>query len=991
MQIDYKLKLVMQRKNLILGLAYAASMQCFQIQAADVREGLISYWPLDTVANDLSNTPDRVTGNHFLLGNVYDNSLLVDGKRGKAISLDGDISQKYLYFKSTPERDSGLPISMKRAYTITFWVKGKGTGQNDRRIFCESSSTNTDPLMDLGTHNAGTDDTLDIFVRNSGTQINHVHTPTAALDDQWHYIAWTETAGDIKLYIDGKLDYTNRITRGPTVYDTTTLGVVLRESNGTPLQYFFTGLIDEVAVWERMLGADEILEVMNSGIQLPVPSFAPSITIQPTGATNLIVGDAFVFSAGAMGTRPLTYEWRKNSTPIPGANSPTLSLTNLSLSDSGDYTLVVRNSANSATSATAKLLVSPIPGPNLTNGMVAYWPLNEVQGTKTPELANGYDMELENLSSADLKPGKWGQAMAFDNGRKTLLKRIDNPGEDLPIYQHPDFSVSLWVNGAPQSDRRVFSEGSTKSTQPLFNIGTHNAGTDGTVDSYIRTDAGATSGDHRHSVAVAFDETWHHICYVQRNMAGVMQAVLYVDGVKDDMVLGPVRPLTLNTTTIGGILRASASAWFTGLIDDVAVWKRALSEEEIKLLFTKGTPAPPSKSLPLAIAYFKSDLPAVVKGDSIILRWDASKDTSSLEISPDVGDVTTKTVAGAGSITVPLTESKTFTLTIKRGAETLSASTTVSVIDGVNPNWTLLDNFDRYPTGLLADTPYWQDLRGQLSQIVDLNGNRMLSVLGSDNAAVLRLQSLTLKEGQQATLFFRVVCRGNPAAAVSQIVGLTDKNVRWFGDANGNAGPTLYPTYDTTLLGWQFGVRNGAGAAVEFAPNAVATNIVYSVWLNVKNERMIDPVSPTDLYSVYIQKDGDTARTELFKDYLSDRDPTSVDPVIGGMGPDLDKLVIACNNATDSPLYDDFYLSKTGYNNSLPRPFGFTTPFGGEPSKPTVVSISRSGAQLEISWPEGTLESAPAINGPWMTVQGAASPAYKLSPAGSQMFFRVRK
>src|SRR2546425_13338806 len=44
----------------------------------------------------------------------------------------------------------------------------------------------------------------------------------------------------------------------------------------------------------------------------------------------------------------------------------------------------------------------------------------------------------------------------------------------------------------------------------------------------------------------------------------------------------------VNDTTIGGILRASASHWVTGLIDDVALWKRALSEAEIAKLKSEG-------------------------------------------------------------------------------------------------------------------------------------------------------------------------------------------------------------------------------------------------------------------------------------------------------------------------------------------------------------------------------------------------------------------
>ena len=38
----------------------------------------------------------------------------------------------------------------------------------------------------------------------------------------------------------------------------------------------------------------------------------------------------------------------------------------------------------------------------LTDGLIAYWPLDEVNGERTPELINGYDMELVNLTAADL-------------------------------------------------------------------------------------------------------------------------------------------------------------------------------------------------------------------------------------------------------------------------------------------------------------------------------------------------------------------------------------------------------------------------------------------------------------------------------------------------------------------------------------------------------------------------------------------------------------
>ena len=46
----------------------------------------------------------------------------------------------------------------------------------------------------------------------------------------------------------------------------------------------------------------------------------------------------------------------------------------------------------------------------------------------------------------------------------------------------------------------------------------------------------------------------------------------------------------IDATTIGGILRETAAYWVTGLIDDVAIWTRALSADEVSGLTSSGIP-----------------------------------------------------------------------------------------------------------------------------------------------------------------------------------------------------------------------------------------------------------------------------------------------------------------------------------------------------------------------------------------------------------------
>jgi len=946
----------------------------------DVRQGLVSYWPLDVISEDWTTTPDVVSGNNFVLMGI-DPSALVDGKRGKAMQFDG--STQYAYYTAAPGADTGLPISRAAVWTVACWVKG-APKQSDRRVFSESNSGdfNNNPLVNIGTHNTGADGTVDLYFRNStgGVQINHAHSPGTAYDNTWHHVALVDEYGKVTLYIDGQVNMTTTYTRSAPAQDTTSIGAIVRGGGGS-ISAYFNGAIDEVAAWDRALTPEEIQEVMNNGIQTPVPSSPPSITMNPAGATNLYIGDSITLLAGASGTHPLNYQWLKNDTPIPDAVSPTLVLTNLQPADSGQYALRVSNASGTATSAPATITVSDWAAPNLTNRVVAYWPLDEIQGSKTPDIVSGYDMDLVNLTAADLVAGKWGKCFTFDLARQTMLTRVHSAGEALPIYQHPNFSVSLWVKGDIQTDKRVFSEGSTKSTQPLFCIGTHNTGADGTVDSYIRTDGGATSGDHRHSTGIAFDGTWHHILYTQREVAGAMTARFYIDGVEDDVVLGPVRPLSMNTTAIGGILRATPAAWFTGQIDDVIVWDRALSPAEAQLLATAPMPTPPPNLQPLKINLFKAELPQIVQGDSVMLRWDVSKTATEILIDNGVGDVTAKTVGGVASVSVSPATTTKYTLTIKRGTDELTAQATVHVLSGVAANWAVLDTFDEYPLGPIADTGWWSDLRGQFARVEDFNGNRMLSMMSTDSAAVLPIGPLKITEGQERTLFFRMIARGDPTAALRQVVGLTDKNIRWHGDTTGNVGPVLNLSYDPANPGWFVGVINGVGGVLENAPDALEKDAVYSVWINIKNVPMNDPASPYDTFSVYIQKRGEAQRKELFVDYSSDRDPFNPDPVLGMMMPNLDKLFVAGNNTTHSALFDDFFVSKSGFNATEPIPFSEGTP-------PTL-SVGLVAGQVEVSWSGGSLESATSINGPWEKVTGATSSPYRVTPTGAQMYFRA--
>jgi hypothetical protein len=863
-----------------------------------------------------------------------------------------------------------------------------------------SSSVSTDPLYTFGTHSGGTDDSVDLYVRNGGNPVNHFRSGTP-YDDSWHHVAWTDQNGVGMLYIDGVLNTNLTFVRPPAPirWDILSIGAVYRPSSGILPQQAFTGLIDDVAVWERALSASEVQDVFSNGIAVPVPKFPPSISVQPTGSTNLLIGDDYTLLSGAIGTRPFTeLQWYKDAAAVTAATNASLAFKGLQTGDSGAYTFVARNGFGAVTSAVATLLVSAPPAPDLTNNLVAYWPLNTVEGTKTPDLANGYDMTLINMSSTNIVPGRWGNAMRFYAASASMMERENLPDDKLSIYsKSTNFTISLWVNGpGPQQDKRIFSESSSTSTQPLFNIGTHNANTDGTIDTYIRTDTGGT-GNHIHSTGTAYDGTWHHVVYVQKEQGGVTTGRLYIDGAIDPGSNGqpdPRRPITSVITSIGGVRRGTAAApsrqfTFEGLIDDVAIWSRSLSAEEILKLYNDGTPTPVANVQPLVINKFRSDLPAVAVGSTTTLRWDVSKDVTAVTIDQGIGNVLPLTTVGIGSVDVTITNTTTYTLIATRGAESLTNQITVAAIGGIAANWSLVDNFDRYPEGNFTTNGFWSDTQANTT-ITNIGGNKLLDMGTGNHSVILQLQKLAITEGQTRTLFARALVARDPALTMTSFFGLTDRSYRFWGDNNdaGGFGPAVIPSTVSGSL--MFGANNGAGnATVDTAGPVLESNVVYNVWIDITNGPLIPDVETGDKFSVWVQKDGDSAPRELIlQDYVSNRSATGDPAGAGGTltRSVLDKLIVG-NNDVSSLLFDDFYISTSGLNATVPRPYGSTTPIGqGVPE----LAVGLNADKVRITYSNGTLQSAPDVTGPWNDVPAATSP-YETTPTGTQQFYQVKQ
>jgi len=130
-----------------------------------------------------------------------------------------------------------------------------------------------------------------------------------------------------------------------------------------------------------------------------VDTSAPLITDQPDNV-SVMQGEPASFTVSAVGSTPLSYQWQKNTSNIPGATSATYTINSAVPADAGNYRVVVSNVAGNVTSNVAVLTVTAVnakPQVDLTTPAAGTL---YVAGTAIPYSATGTDAEDGTLPAS---------------------------------------------------------------------------------------------------------------------------------------------------------------------------------------------------------------------------------------------------------------------------------------------------------------------------------------------------------------------------------------------------------------------------------------------------------------------------------------------------------------------------------------------------------------------------------------------------------------
>jgi hypothetical protein len=407
-------------------------------------------------------------------------------------------------------------------FSVSVWYTVSQSGCGGRLISTESPEGH----LRIATYGNG------VIAVQFGEYININSTPNI-----WHHLVYTYLNKIEKVYLDGSI-VANAIETELSenlVYNSPfTIG-----AKATSAYDKWCGNIDDIAIYNRALTPQEI-----NALYTGVPPCQPT-----SSTTNLTVPST-----------SLPYTWN-----------------GLTFNTAGSQTATLTNAAGCDSSATLNLNVTnTIPSYLPSNGLVGYWPFN---GNANDESGNGNHGAVNGATLTTDRFGNLGKAYGFD-GVNSFIQILNSNSLNFT-----EGTINLWFitsqsNFMSLIERTIY----TNATNENWAIGI-NETSSGDITLYTKHNSNCQPGNgwqsntSNQSLSI---NNWHMITGVIKDSV----TEIYIEGILVQ---------TFNTPSIidvcGGDIQigrhwSSDPRYFNGSLDDIAIYNRALTPQEIAAMYS---------------------------------------------------------------------------------------------------------------------------------------------------------------------------------------------------------------------------------------------------------------------------------------------------------------------------------------------------------------------------------------------------------------------
>jgi hypothetical protein len=755
--------------------------------------------------------------------------------------------------------------------------------------------------------------------------------------------------------------------------------------------------------------------VTSSVVPITVVAEAPVIRQLSPPITRWVGGSPTLFSVVAGGSEPDSYQWQIGTNPIPGATSATLTLSGpLQASDSGAYEVVVTNPHGSVTSAPVALTVATPPNNYAAQvmafGPYTYWTLDETNGSTAYDYSSGLDGT--NIGGVILgaagnpAPGFGGHPVYNFNSAGAV-----DCGNGINL-NNTTFTVLAWINenSAGSEQAGIITKGviaGVVTPNASFCLASTSFSADylqytaNGIYPFMHGDGGGTAtfytgpgGSYSPPMTNALDDSqWHFIAAVYDCPYSSGDKRLYIDGVlvQEANVLGSSCK-NPNDVLIGNIIDGNNNDhYWPGLISDVALFNRALSPAEIASLYAAAT-----NSSPAALGIAGQPVSQVAfAGNPVTLTVGAtgpqpfSYQWSKAGVAIPGATRQSYTIASvspsdAGSYAVTVSDHTGSVNSQPAWLSVVPAGNPTGISVGLVAHYQFESNFadssGNNHNGMAVGSPVF--VPGQIGTAihVDTTFSSLNDCVVLDNPTNIDNNAdFQFNPGDMFSIAFWVNYTGTPGdlPMIANVVNSTDNQGLVLADSfyDDNGG-----NLQLSIEAWPGPYNFGEG---DFIADG-ATPLNDGNWHHIA--AAIDTLN--NIARVYI--DGALAVTHVIPNvgnlnysdgYLLGSDPTYAYQGNTPGGYSLDDLGIWRRLLTASEVANIYAAGLSGQSFAA-----------AVPSRGVVVplTITETGTNVTLSWPQGNLESAPAVGGPWAAVLGASAPSFSTPRPAAPTFYRVR-
>jgi len=508
---------------------------------------LVGYWPMDGDWTDYSGNGHNGTAYN---GAAFSSDHIVGSQAGSFKGTGDYVSIGNLY--------GSFP---NNAFAIESWVKVTDTGSGTRRTVAGGLGSYADYAIGLENNQ------FMVVVGNRNNTVYYARSGFIPNTTDWYHVVGTYDGGRLKLYVNGELK--------------SDVAATWVQSNGGVDFYIgseyccssnnYNGLIDDVSVYKRALLPEDVFEHYHAGLTTDrtLPA-APTVDPVPSSTyNNQIV---------LRGTKDAGSSIRVNGKQIVAHDDNTTWQELYQLNLGQNLLDVSSHDVAGNVSPSVNLVVNVLPSITNNPDIIGLWRMNGDWKDSSGNSNNVTSVNGATFVNGHIAGTMSGSFDGINDSTSTqtgYLASVSNT-----------FTMAFWAN--PNATRNVTSEstGGTSGTsgQRYAIAPTHLA-------SIGAAGVGVSVGTNGISV---FEHTanylpsllvynaaitgWNHVVVVYENK----QPRLYLNGVLVRTGLTSSQSTIYPSTLFGD---TSGYGPYSGLIDNVAIYKRVLTEQEISDLF----------------------------------------------------------------------------------------------------------------------------------------------------------------------------------------------------------------------------------------------------------------------------------------------------------------------------------------------------------------------------------------------------------------------